>query len=96
MTEDKDKAGSAEVNKSGHVKKVTIATNNRIQAGFNSTRRKKAKHWTQNQLTKSNAQLSEKYKPVWKCSKRFIPPPTDGMICFYSTIGCSESKVIFK
>ena len=51
MTEDKDKAGSAKVNKSGHVKKVTITTNNRIQAGFNSTRRKKAKHWTQNQLT---------------------------------------------
>ena len=39
---------------------------------------------------------SEKYKPVWKCSKRFIPPQTDGMICFYSNIGCSESKVIFK
>ena len=76
MTEDKDKAGSAKVNKSGHVKKVTITTNNRIQAGFNSTRRKKAKHWTQNQL-KSNAQLSEKYKPFWKCSKRFIPPQTD-------------------
>ena len=32
----------------------------------------------------------------WKCSKRFIPPPTDGMICFYTNIGCSESKVIFK
>ena len=45
---------------------------------------------------KSNAQLSEKYKPVWKCSKRFIPPQTDGMICFYSNIGCSEPKVIFK
>ena len=51
LTEDKDKAGPAKVNKSGHVKKVTITTNNRIQAGFNSTRRKKAKHWTQNQLT---------------------------------------------
>ena len=31
MTEDKDKAGSEKVNKSGHVKKVTITTNNRIQ-----------------------------------------------------------------
>ena len=51
LTEDKDKAGSAKVNKSGHLKKVTITTKNRIQAGFNSTQRKKAKHWTQNQLT---------------------------------------------
>ena len=49
--EDKDKAGPVKVNKSGRVKKVTITTNNRILAGFNSTRRKKAKHWTQNQLT---------------------------------------------
>ena len=30
LTEDKDKAGSAKVNESGHVKKVTITTNNRI------------------------------------------------------------------
>ena len=51
LTEDKDKVGSAKVNKSGHVKKVAIATNNRIQAGFNSTGRKKAKHWTKNQPT---------------------------------------------
>ena len=28
--------------------------------------------------------------------KSFIPPQTDGMICFHSNIGCSESKVIFK
>ena len=45
---------------------------------------------------KSNTQLSEKYKPLWKCSKRFIPPHTDEMIRFYCNIGCSESKVIFK
>ena len=45
---------------------------------------------------KSNAQLSEKYKPLWKRSRRFIPPQTDGMIRFYSNICCSESKVIFK
>ena len=77
LTEDKEKAGSAKVNKTGHVKKVTVTTNNRTQAGFNSARRKKAKHWAQNQLTKLNAQLSEKYKPIWKCSKRFIPPKTD-------------------
>ena len=51
LPEDKDKAGSAKVNKSGHVKKLTVTTNNRIQAGFNSVRRKKAKHWTQNQFT---------------------------------------------
>ena len=62
MTEDKDKAGSANVNKAGHVKKVTVTTNNRMQAGFNPPRRKKANHWAQSQLTKSNAQLSEKYK----------------------------------
>ena len=52
LTEDKDKAGSANVNETGSVKKVTVTANNRIQAGFNSARRKKAKHWTQNQLTK--------------------------------------------
>ena len=39
------------VNKSGHVKKLTVTTNNRIQAGFNSVRRQKAKNWTQNQFT---------------------------------------------
>ena len=43
LIEDKGKAGSAKLNKSGHIKKVTITTNNRIQAGFNSARRKKAK-----------------------------------------------------
>ena len=51
MTDDKDEAVSAKVNKSGHVKKLTETTNNRTQEGFNSARRKKAKHWTQNQLT---------------------------------------------
>ena len=35
----------------GACKKVTATTNNRIQVGFNSARRKKAKFWTQNQLT---------------------------------------------
>ena len=40
--------------------------------------------------------LSEKYKPLLKCLKCFIPPQTDGMICFYSNIGCSGSKAIFK
>ena len=96
MTEYKDKAGSAKTNKSWHVKKVTVTTNNRIQEGFKSARRKKARHWTQNQLTNRNAQLSKKYKPLWKCLKRFIPLQTDGMIRFYSNIGCSESKVILK
>ena len=51
LTEDKDKAGSKKVNKSGDVQKVTITTNNRIRTGFTSAQRKKAKHWTQNQLT---------------------------------------------
>ena len=50
-TEDKDKAPYAKVNKSGHVKKLTVPTNDRIQAGFNSVRRKKAENWTQNQFT---------------------------------------------
>ena len=27
---------------------------------------------------------------------QFISPQTDGIICFYSNIGCFESKVIFK
>ena len=27
---------------------------------------------------------------------QFISPQTDGIICFYSNIGCSESKVIFN
>ena len=39
------------VNKSGRVKKLTVTTNNRIQAGFNSIRRKRAQNWTQNQFT---------------------------------------------
>ena len=38
----------------------------------------------------------KKYSPLWKCSKPFIPPQTDGMIRFSFNIGCSESKVIFK
>ena len=51
LSEDKDKAGSAKVNKSGHAKKGTVTTNKKIQAGFNSARQWKAKHWTENQLT---------------------------------------------
>ena len=94
LTEDKDKAGSAKVNKSGHVKTLTVTTSNIIQAGLNSTRRKKAKHWTQNQLTNRMHILLEKYKPLWKCSERFIPPQTEGMVRFYCNIGCSESEVI--
>ena len=39
---------------------------------------------------------SNGHKMDTKCSKRFIPPQTDGMICFYSNISVSESKVIFK
>ena len=40
LTEDKDKADTAKViNLAGHVKKVTVSTNNRIQTGLNSTRR---------------------------------------------------------
>ena len=38
----------------------------------------------------------KKYRPLWKCSKRYIPPQTGGMIRFYNNIGCSESKVIFQ
>ena len=88
---DKDKAGSARVNKSRHVKNVTITTNNRIQASFNSIRRKKAKHWTQNQLTNRMHNYQENTNLIGN-----VQTQTDGMICFYSNIGCAESKVIFK
>ena len=44
-------------------------------------------------MNQSDAQ-SEKYSPLKKCSKPFIPPQTDGMIRFSFNIGCSESKVI--
>ena len=40
----RNKAGSAKVNISGRVKKVTVTTNNRKQERLNSARRKKAKH----------------------------------------------------
>ena len=78
-----------------HWKKVTVTTNNRIQAGFNSARRKKAKHWTQNQFTnrmhsyQKNTNLFGNVQNVYSSSDW-------QMICFYSNIGCSESKVIFK
>ena len=87
---DRDKAGSAKVNKSGPVKKLTVTTNNRIKAGFNSVRRTKAKKWTQNQFTNrmhnyQKTQL-ENFKPLWKYSKRFIPPQTDGWSVFTLTL----------
>ena len=40
--------------------------------------------------------MHNQYSPLWKCSKLFIPPQTDGMIRFCFNIGCSESKGIFK
>ena len=40
--------------------------------------------------------MHDQYSPLWKCSKLFIPPQTDGMIRFCFNIGCSKSKVIFK
>ena len=49
-----------------------------------------------NLLTNKSNEQSEKYSPLWKCSKLFIPPQTNGMIHFYFNIGCSESKVIFS
>ena len=91
MTEDKDKAGSAKVNKSGHVKKVTITTNNRIQAGFNSTRRKKA----QNQLT-NRMHNYQKNTNLFGNVQNVLFHLRLTVICFYSNIGCSESKVIFR
>ena len=79
LTEEKDIAGSAKVISLGMSKKYLLITEYKrvlIQPG---ERRR-------NQLTnKSNAQ-SEKYSPLWKCSKHFIPPHTDGMICFSSNI----------
>ena len=47
-----------------------------------------------NQLTNKSNEQSKKYSPLWKCSKLFIPPQTDGMIRFSFNIGCPESKVI--
>ena len=38
----------------------------------------------------SKAQLAEKYSPLWKCSKPFIRPQTDGLIRFPFNICCSE------
>ena len=49
-----------------------------------------------NLLTNKSNEQSEKYSPLWKFSKLFIPPQTNGMIHFSFKIGCSESKVIFS
>ena len=49
-----------------------------------------------NLLTNKSNEQAEKYSPLWKCSKLFIPPQTNGMIHFSFNIGCSESKVIFS
>ena len=94
MTEDKDKAGSAKVNKPVHVKKVTITTNNRIQAGFNSARRKKAKYWTRNQLTNRRHNY-QKNTNLLVQNVFNIPTQADEIIRFYSNTG-SKSEVIFK
>ena len=97
LTEDKDKAGSAKVNKSGHVKKITVTTNNRIQAGFTEfSPAKEGEALDTKQLTNRMHKLIRKIQTSLECSKRFIPPQTDRMIHFYSILGCSESKVIFK
>ena len=71
LTEDKDKAGSKKVNKSGHVQKVTVTTKTEYERVLlqPSERRRSTGH-------KINSQI-EKYKPLWKCWKRFIPPQTD-------------------
>ena len=74
------------VNKSGHVKKLTVTTNNRIQAGFNLTRRKKAKHWTQNQLTNRMHNYQKNTNLFENVPKHHIPPQTDAMIHFYSNL----------
>ena len=91
------KAGSAKVNKSAHVKKLTVTTNNRIQAGFNLSqsgeRRRSTGHKINSQIECTiirKVQTSlEMFKTLYSSSDR-------RMICFYSTIGFSESKVIFK
>ena len=49
-----------------------------------------------NQLTNKSKAQSEKYSPLWKCSKLFIPPQTNDIIHFSFNIGCSESKVVFS
>ena len=72
-------------------KKVTVTANKRIQAGFNSARRWKAKINSQLECT-----IITKILASEKMFKTFIPPQTDGMIHSSFDIGCSESKVIFK
>ena len=59
LTEDKDEAGSAKLNKSGHVK-----------ISFHSPHRKKAKHWTQNHLTNrmNNYQKNTNLKTFYSTS----------------------------
>ena len=49
--------------------------------------------WAQVQLIDA---LSEKYKTSLEMFKTFYSSSDWRMICFYSNIGCSESKVIFK
>ena len=56
-----------------------------VQAGFNSARRWKAKHWTQNQLT-TRMHNYQKILASLKMFKTFIPPQTDGMIRLYLTL----------
>ena len=76
-------------NKSGHVKKYLLITEYKrvlIQPG---ERRR-------NQLTNKSKAQSEKYSPLWKCWKLFIPPQTDGDDSFFPQHRLFESKIICK
>ena len=77
-------------NESGHVKKYLLIKKKKKRVLIQPGERRR------NQVTNKSNEQSEKYSPLWKCSKLFIPPQTDGMIRFSFNIGCSESKVIFK
>ena len=68
LNEEKDKDGSAKViYKSGNEKKVTVTTNNRIQAGFNSARRNQLINYSDAQSEKILASL-EMFKTFYSTS----------------------------
>ena len=70
------------------VKKYSLMKKKRVLIQLGERRR--------NLLTNKSNEQSEKYSPLWKCSKLFIPPQTNGIIHFFFNIGCSESKVVFS
>ena len=49
-----------------------------------------------NQLTNKSNEQSEKYSPLWKSSKLFIPPQSEGMIGFSFNIGLLRVQSNFQ